>query len=159
MTVFGMHLVTLDAPECQFVDFCALRALFNLCWYRTLWVALTADRERRTRFGVNDGDHLSSKTPEKLAIGLIPVCRQLTQFFELGLWKFNYDVKPNIRVTRPGKVAPGVNVSGGHIQGRQSLWCRSGDSACDHERASKMKRQIGIDLQGKTTLPCARVTA
>jgi hypothetical protein len=34
----------------------------------------------------------------------------------------------------------------------------SGDSACDHERAPKMKRQIRTDLQGKTTLPCARVT-
>ncbi len=53
----------------------------------------------------------------KLVIGLIPVCRQLTQFFELGLWQFDNDVKPNIRVTRPGKVASGVNVSGGHIQG------------------------------------------
>jgi hypothetical protein len=134
-----MHLVSLDAPERQFVDFCALGALFNLCWDCTLWVALTADRERRARLGVNDGDHLPSKTAKKLVIGLIPVCRQLTQFFELGLWQFNNDVKPNIRVTRPGKVASGVNVSGGHIQGRQSLWCRSGDSACAHERAPKMK--------------------
>ena len=42
-----MHLVSLDAPERQFVDFCALRALFvfDLCWHRTLGVALTADRE------------------------------------------------------------------------------------------------------------------
>jgi hypothetical protein len=115
MTVFGMHLVTLDAPECQFVDFCALGALFNLCWYRTLWVALTADRERCSRLGVNDGDHLPSKTPEKLVIGLIPVCRQLTQFFELGLWQFNNDVKSSIRLTGPGKVASGVNVGGGHV--------------------------------------------
>ena len=153
-----MHLVSLDAPERQFVDFCALRALFDLCWDCTLWVALTADRERRARLRVNDGDHLPSKTAKKLVIGLIPVCRQLTQFFELGLWQFNNDVKPNIRVTRPGKVASGVNVSGGHIQGRQSLWCRSGDSACDHERAPKMKRQIRTDLQGKTILLCARVT-
>ena len=153
-----MHLVTLDAPERQFVDFCALRALFDLRWDCTLWVALTADCERRARLGVNDGNHLPSKTAKKLVIGLIPVCRQLTQFFELGLWQFNNDVKPNIRLTRPGKVASGVNVIGGHIQGRQSLWCRSGDSACDYERAPKMKRQIGTGLQGKTTLPCARVT-
>ena len=113
-----MHLVTLNAPERQFVDFFALRALFNLCWDCTLWVALTADRERRARLGVKDGDHLPSKTAKKLVIGLIPVCRQLTQFFELGLWQFNKDIKPNIRLTRPGKVASGVNVSGGHIQGR-----------------------------------------
>ena len=81
-----MRLVPSDAPERQFVDFCALGALFNLCWDCTLGVALTADRERRARVGVKDGDHLPSKTPEKLVIGLIPVCRQLTQFFELGLW-------------------------------------------------------------------------
>jgi len=154
-----MHLVALDAPERQFIDFCALRALFDLCWDCTLWVALTADRERRARLGVKDGDYLPSKTAKKLVIGLIPVCGQLTQFFELGLWQFNNDIKSSIRLTRPGKVASGVNVSGGHIQGRQSLWCRSGDSACDHERAPKMKRQIRTDLQGKTTLPCARVTA
>jgi hypothetical protein len=91
-----MHLVTLDAPERQFVDFCALRALFNLCWDCTLWVALTADCERRARLGVNDGNHLPSKTAKKLVIGLIPVCRQLTQFFELCLWQFSNDVKPNI---------------------------------------------------------------
>ena len=108
-----MHLVALDAPERQFIDFCALRALFNLCWDYTLWVALTADRERRARLGVKDGDHLSSKTAKKLVIGLIAVCWQLTQFFEPGLWQFNKDVKPNIRLTRPGKVASGVNVSGG----------------------------------------------
>ena len=154
-----MRLVPSDAPERQFVDFCALRPLFDLGWDCTLWVALTADRERRTRLGINDGDHLPSKTAKKLVIGLIPVCRQLTQFFELGLWHFDNDVEPNIRLTRPGKVASGVNVSGGHIQGRQSLCCRSGDSACDQERAPKMKRQIGTYLQGKTTLPCARVTA
>jgi len=153
-----MHLVSLDAPERQFVDFCALRALFDLCWDCTLWVALTADRKRRARLGVNDGDHLPSKTAKKLVIGLIPVCRQLTQFFELGVWQFNNNVKPNIRVTRPGKVASGVNVSGGHIQGRQSLWCGSGDSECDHERAPKMKLQIRTDLQGKTTLPGDRIT-
>jgi hypothetical protein len=122
---------------------------FDLCWDCTLWVALTANREHRARLGVNDGDHLPSKTAKELVIGLVPVCRQLTQFFELGLWQFNYDVKPNIRLTRPGKVASGVNVSGGHIQGRQSLWCRSGDSACDHERASKMKRQIGQIYKAK----------
>jgi hypothetical protein len=117
-----VHLVSLHAQERRFVDFCALRALFDLCWDCTLWVALTANRERRARLGVKDGDHLPSKTAKKLVIGLVPVCRQLTQFFELGLWQFNYDVKPNIRVTRAGKVAPGVSVSGGHIQGRQSLW-------------------------------------
>jgi hypothetical protein len=150
-----MHLGSLDAPERQFVDFCALRALFDLYWYHTLGVALTADRERRARLGVKDGDHLPSKTAKKLVIGLIAVCRKLTQFFELSLWQFNNDVKPNIRLTRPGKVASGVNVSGGHIQGRQSLCCRSGDSACDHERAPKMKRQIRTYLQGKTTLLCA----
>jgi hypothetical protein len=44
--------VSLDAPERQFVDFCALRALLDLCWDCTLWVALTADRERRARLGV-----------------------------------------------------------------------------------------------------------
>ena len=121
-----MRLVSsLDAPENQFVDFCALRTLFHLCWDCTLWVALTADRECRARLGVNDGDHLPGKTAKKLVIGLIPVCRQLTQFFELGLWQFNNDVKPNIRVTRPGKVASGVNVSGGHIQGRKSFCVRS----------------------------------
>src|SRR6478672_6680964 len=116
MTVFGIHLVSLDAPERQFIDFCALRAPFNLCWDCTLWEALTADRERRARLGVKDGDHLPSKTAKKLVIGLIAVCRQLTQFFELGLWQFNKDVKPNIRLTRPGKVASSVNVSGGHIR-------------------------------------------
>ena len=120
--------ISLDAPERQVVDFCALRALFDLCWDCTLWVALTADRERRARLGVNDGDHLPSKIAKKLVIGLIPVCRQLTQFFELGLWQSNNNVKRNIRLTRPDKVASGVNVSGGHIQGR-TLWCRSGDSA------------------------------
>jgi hypothetical protein len=98
----GMHLITLDAPERQFVDFCAIMALFNLCWDRTLWVAFTADHERRARLGVKDGDHLPSKTTKKLVIGLIPVCRQLTQFFELGLWQFNKDVQPNIRLIRPG---------------------------------------------------------
>ena len=153
-----MHLISLDAPERQFVDFCTLRALFNLCWDCTLWVALTADRERRARLRVNDGNHLPGKTAKELIIGLIPVRRQLTQFFELGLWQFNNDVKPNIRLTLPGKVATGVNVIGGHIRSRQSLWCRSGDSECDYERAPKMKRQIGTGLQGKTTLPCARVT-
>jgi hypothetical protein len=152
-----MHLVSLDAPERQFVDFCALRALFDLWWDCTLWVAFTANRERRARLGVNDGDHLPGKTAKKLVIGLIPVCRQLAQFLELGLWQFNNDVKPNIRVTGPSKVASGVNVSGGHVQGRQSLWCGSGDLACDNERASRMKRQIRTDLQGKTTLLCARL--
>jgi hypothetical protein len=112
-----MRLVPSDAPERQFVDFCALRALFDLRWDCTLWVALTANRERGTRLGVKDGDHLPSKTAKKLVIGLIPVCRQLTQFFEFGFWHFDNDVEPNIRVTRPGKVASGVNVSGGHIQG------------------------------------------
>jgi hypothetical protein len=87
-----MHLVSLDAPERQFVDFCALRALFDLYWNCTLWVAFTADRERRASLGVKDGDHLPSKTAKKLVIGLIPVCWQLTQFFELGLWQFNNDV-------------------------------------------------------------------
>jgi hypothetical protein len=94
----------------------ALIALFNLCWDYTLWEALTADRERRARLGVKDGDHLPSKTAKKLVIGLIPVCRQLTQFFELGLWQLNKNVKPNIRLTRPGKVAsigaPSRNVAG-----------------------------------------------
>jgi hypothetical protein len=125
-----MHLVTLDAPERKFVDFCALRALFDLCWDCTLWVAFTADREHRARLGVKDRDHLPSKTAKKLVIGLIPVCWQLTQFFELGLWHLNKDVKPDIRLTGPGKVAPGVNVSGGHIQGRQFLWCGSGGIQC-----------------------------
>ena len=106
-----MCLVSLDAPESQFVDFCALRALFDLDWNCTLGVALTADRERRARLGVNYGDHLTGKTTKKLVIGLIPVRRQLTQFFELGLRHSNNEVKPNIRVTRPGKVASGVNVS------------------------------------------------
>jgi hypothetical protein len=100
----------------EFVDFCALRALFNLCWDRTLWVALTTNRERRARLGVKDGDHLPSKTAKKLVIGLIPVCGQMTQFFELGLRQSNKNVKPNTRLTGPGKVATGVNVGGGHIQ-------------------------------------------
>jgi hypothetical protein len=39
--------VSLDAPERKVVDFCALRPLFDLCWDCPLWVALTADRERR----------------------------------------------------------------------------------------------------------------
>jgi len=121
----------LDAPESQFVDFCAFRAVFDLCWDCTLWVALTANHERRARLRVNDGDHLPGKTAKKLVIGLIPVCRQLAQFFELGLWHLDNDVQPNTRVTRPGKVASGANVSGGHIQGSQSLWSRSGDSTCD----------------------------
>ena len=73
-----MRLVSLDAPETRFVDFCALRALFDLGWDCTLGVALTADSERRARLGVNDGDHLPGKTTKKLVIGLIPVCRQLT---------------------------------------------------------------------------------
>jgi hypothetical protein len=73
-----MRLVPSDAPERQFVDFCALRALFDLCWDFILGVALTANRERGTRLGVNDGDHLPGKTAKKLVIGLIPVCRQLT---------------------------------------------------------------------------------
>jgi len=73
-----MRLVSLDAPESQFVDSCALRALFDLSWDCTLGVALTADRERRARLGVNDGDHLPGKTTKKLVIGLIPVCRQLS---------------------------------------------------------------------------------
>ena len=73
-----MRLVSLDAPESQFVDFCALRALFDLGWDCTLGVALTADRERRARLGVNDGDHLPGKTTKKLVIVLISVCRQLT---------------------------------------------------------------------------------
>jgi len=50
-----MRLVSLDAPERQFVDFCALRTLFGLRWDCALGVALTADRERRARLGVNDG--------------------------------------------------------------------------------------------------------
>ncbi len=79
-----MLLVSLDAPERQFVDICALRAIFNFCWDCTLWVALTAERERRTRLGVNDGDHLPGKAAKKLVIGLIPVCGQSTQFFELA---------------------------------------------------------------------------
>jgi hypothetical protein len=87
----------------------------------TLWVALTADRERRASLGIKDGDHLPGKTAKKLVIGLISVWGQLTQFFELGLCQFNDDVKPNIRVPRPGKIALGVNVSGGHIQGCQSF--------------------------------------
>src|SRR3984893_2766394 len=126
----------------------------DLRWDCTLWVALTADRERRARLGVNDGDHLPSKTAKKLVIGLIPVCRLLTHFFELGLWHFDNDVEPNIRVSRPGKVASGVNVSGGHIQGRQSLRCRSGDSACDYESAPKMKRQIGTSARQNDTSLC-----
>ena len=72
-----MRLVSLDAPERQFVDFRALRALFDLCWDCTLWVSLTADRERRTRLRINDGDHLPGKTAKKLVIGLIPVFRRL----------------------------------------------------------------------------------
>jgi hypothetical protein len=52
-----MRLVSLYAPESQFVDFRALRALFDLGWDCTLGVALTADRERRAKLGVNDGDH------------------------------------------------------------------------------------------------------
>jgi hypothetical protein len=107
-----MHLVSLDTPERQFVDFCALRALFDLCWDCTLWVALTADRERCARLWVNDSDHLLNKTAKKLVIGLIPVCRQLTQFFELGLWQFNNDVKPSVRVTRQGKVCIGRKCQG-----------------------------------------------
>ena len=63
----------LDAPERQFVDLCALRALFDLGWDCTLGVALTADRERRAGLGVNDGNHLPGKTAKKLVIGLIPV--------------------------------------------------------------------------------------
>jgi hypothetical protein len=55
-----------------------LRALFDLWWDCTLWVALTADRERRARLGVKDGNHLPSKTAKKLVIGLIPICRHLT---------------------------------------------------------------------------------
>jgi hypothetical protein len=47
---------------------------------------LTANCEGRARLGVKDGDHLPGKTAKELVIGLIPVCRQLTQFFELGLW-------------------------------------------------------------------------
>ena len=42
--------------------FCALRPLFDLDWNCTLGVALTADRERRARLGVNYGDHLTGKS-------------------------------------------------------------------------------------------------
>ena len=102
---------------------------------------------------IKDGNHPSSKTAKKLVIGLIPVCRQLTQFFELNLWQFNNDVKHNIRLTRPGKVASGVNVSERHIQGRQSLWRMSGEiQGVITSVRPKMKRQIGTDLQGKTTV-------
>ena len=150
-----MRLVPSDAPERQFVDFCALRALFDLGWDCTFGTALTADRERRTRLRINDGDHLPGKTAKKLVIGLIPICRQLTQFFELGLWHFDNDVEPNIRVTRPGKIASGVNVSEGHIQGLSRLGLGSEIQDMIHERAPKMKQQMRTDLQGKTTLPCA----
>jgi hypothetical protein len=75
-----MRLVPSDAPERQFVDFCALRPLFDLRWDCTLWLALTADRERRTRLGVNDGDHLPGKTAKKLVIGLIPVLQAVDAF-------------------------------------------------------------------------------
>ena len=68
----------LDAPESQFVDFCALRALFDLGWDCTLGVALTTDRERRARLGVNNGYNLPGETAKKLVIGLILFCRQLT---------------------------------------------------------------------------------
>jgi hypothetical protein len=129
----------LDAPECQFVDFCAFGALFNFCWDCTLGVTLTANREGRARFGVNDGDHFSGKTAKKLVIGLIPVCRQLTQFFEFGLWQFNDHVKPNIRMIRPREIASGVNLSGGHIQGRQSRWCRAKIQRVIIERAQRPK--------------------
>jgi hypothetical protein len=74
----GVQLVSSDAPERQFVDCCALRALFDLGGDCALWVALTADRERRASLKVKDGDHLPGKTPKKLLIGLIPVGRQLT---------------------------------------------------------------------------------
>jgi hypothetical protein len=114
-------LFLLDAPERQFVNFCTFRALFDLGWDYTLRVTLTANREGRARLGVNDGDHFSGKTAKKLVIGLIPVRRQLTQFFEFGLCQFNDDVKPNIRMIRSDEIASGVNVSLGHIQGRQSL--------------------------------------
>jgi hypothetical protein len=124
-------LVSLDAPERQLVNFRALRALFDLGRDYTLGVALTTDRERRARLGVNDGYYLAGETAKKLVIGLIHFCGQLAQFFELGFWHFNNDVKLNIWMTRPGKVASGVNVGGGHIRGRQSLWSRSGDSPYD----------------------------
>ena len=63
-----------------------------------------------------------------------------------------------MRVTRPGKVASGVNVSGGHIQGAPVFFGLGAEiQRVIHERAPKMKRQTETDLQGKTTLPCASV--
>ena len=96
------HKASLNAPERQFADFGALRTLFDLGWDCTL--------------GVKDGDLLPGKTAKKLVIGLVPVCRQSTQFFEFGLWYLDNDVKTDIWLTRAGKVASGVNVGGWHIQ-------------------------------------------
>ena len=91
---------SLNAPERQFADFSALRTLFDLGWDCTLGVVpLAADRERRARLGVKNGDHLPGKTAKKLVIGLVPVCRQSTQFFEFGLWYFDNDVKTDIWLT------------------------------------------------------------
>jgi hypothetical protein len=44
-----MRLVSLDAPESQFVDFCALRALFDLGWDYTLGVVSPSKRRNRQR--------------------------------------------------------------------------------------------------------------
>jgi hypothetical protein len=66
-----MRLVPSDAPERQFVDLCAFRALFDLGWDCILGVALTANRERRARHRVNESGHLPGKTAKKLVTGLI----------------------------------------------------------------------------------------
>ena len=74
-----MERVRLDAPERQFVDFCAFGTAFDLGWDYILGVVpLTADREGCARFGVKNGDHLRGKTAKQLVIGLISVCRELT---------------------------------------------------------------------------------
>ena len=112
----------LNAPERQIVDFGPLRTIFDLGWDYILGViAFTTDGERRVRLGVQDGNHFPGQTAKKLVISLIKVARQSTQLFEFGLWYFDDDVKADIGLTRPRKVASGIDVGGGHTQVDQPM--------------------------------------
>ena len=69
----------LDAPEHQLVNSGTFRTVFDLSWdYALGVVAFTADRKRRARLWVKNGDHFLGKTAKKLIISLVSVGRQLT---------------------------------------------------------------------------------
>jgi hypothetical protein len=96
----GTKRASLDAPERQFVDFGALGTIFDLGWdYALGVVALTANRERHAWLRIKNSDYFPRKTAKKLVIGLMPVCRQSSQFFEFGLWYLKNDVKADIWLT------------------------------------------------------------